>query len=222
MRARSVSRPSTGVRSSFQSPVCMITPCGVWNAVAKPWGTEWVTGMNSTSKGPILRRSPSTTGMSSVLVEQPGLLDAVPGQAERERGAVDRERQLAQQVREAADVVLVAVGGDAADHPVGVLAQPGEVREDQVDAEVLELGEHQPAVEEQQLVVQLEDHAVAADLAEAAEERDRDGCGHGGRLSRAGRGPRAPCGPRPRGRRARDRSGAGTGPPAGRAPAARP
>ncbi len=47
--------------------------------------------------------------------EEPGLLDAVPGQAEGEGGAVDRERQLAQQVGEAADVVLVAVGGDAAD-----------------------------------------------------------------------------------------------------------
>ena len=44
---RSVSRPSTGVRSSLQSPVCRIMPCGVWNAVAKPCGTEWVTGMNS-------------------------------------------------------------------------------------------------------------------------------------------------------------------------------
>ena len=98
---------------------------------------------------------------------------------EGERGAVDRERQLAQQVREAADVVLVAVGGDAPDHAVGVLPQPGEVGEDQVDAEVLELGEHQPAVEEQELVVLLQHHAVAADLAEAAEERDGDGSGHG-------------------------------------------
>ena len=34
-------------------------------------------------------------------VEQSGLLDAVPGQAEGECGAVDRERQLAQQVAEA-------------------------------------------------------------------------------------------------------------------------
>ena len=71
MRARSVRRPSTGVRSSFQSPVCMITPCGVWNAVANPWGTECVTGMNSTSNGPILRRSPSDTGMRSVLPSSP-------------------------------------------------------------------------------------------------------------------------------------------------------
>ena len=71
MRARSVSRPSTGVRSSFQSPVCMSTPCGVWNAVAKPCGTEWVTGMNSTSNGPIWRRSPSVTAMRSVLPSSP-------------------------------------------------------------------------------------------------------------------------------------------------------
>ena len=69
-------------------------------------------------------------------------------------------------------MVLVAVGGDAADHAVGVLPQPGEVGEDEVDPEVLELGEHQPAVEQQELVLALDDHAVAADLAEAAEERD--------------------------------------------------
>jgi hypothetical protein len=49
----------------------MTTPCGVWKAVAKPWGTEWVTGMNSTSKGPIWRRSPSVTGMRSVLPRRP-------------------------------------------------------------------------------------------------------------------------------------------------------
>ena len=71
MRARSVRRPSTGVRSSLKSPVWRITPCGVWNAVAMPWGTEWVTGMNSTSNGPILRRSPSCTGMSSVRSSRP-------------------------------------------------------------------------------------------------------------------------------------------------------
>ena len=71
MRAMSVVRPSTGVRSSFKSPECRITPCGVWNAVAKPCGTEWVTGMNSTSNGPILRRSPSRTATRSVRSSRP-------------------------------------------------------------------------------------------------------------------------------------------------------
>src|SRR5690606_9333916 len=112
------------------------------------------------------------------LAEQARLLDPVAGQAEGERRPVDRERHLPQQEAEAADVVLVAVGGDAADDAVGVLAQPGEVGEDQVDAEVLEFGEHEPAVEEEELVLALEDHAVAADLAEAAEERDGDGGSH--------------------------------------------
>ena len=48
-----------------------MTPWGVWKAVAKPWGTECVTGMNSTSKGPIIRRSPSATGIRSVLASTP-------------------------------------------------------------------------------------------------------------------------------------------------------
>ena len=59
MRDRSVRRPSTGCRSSLKSPECRITPCGVWKAMAMASGTEWVTGMNSTSQAPIRTRSPS-------------------------------------------------------------------------------------------------------------------------------------------------------------------
>ena len=82
MTPRSVSRPSTGVRSSLKSPVCRIVPCGVWNAVAKPCGTEWVTGMNSQSNGPIRRRSPSSTGISSVRSSRPPpRCDCGPGRA---------------------------------------------------------------------------------------------------------------------------------------------
>ena len=94
MRARSVRRPSTGVRSSFQSPVCRIMPCGVWKAVAKPCGTEWVTGMNSQSNGPDLAALAVVDRDELGAVEQPGLLDAVAGQPQGERRAVDRERQL--------------------------------------------------------------------------------------------------------------------------------
>ena len=54
--------------------------------------------------------------------EQPGFLDAVAGEAERQRAAVDRQRPIeqmadpvvvAQQELDAADVILVAVRGDA-------------------------------------------------------------------------------------------------------------
>ncbi len=66
MSERSVLRPSTGVGSSLKSPLCMIVPAGVWYAVANACGTECVTGMNSQSNGPIMRRSPSCTGINSV------------------------------------------------------------------------------------------------------------------------------------------------------------
>ena len=178
MTPRSVRRPSTGVRSSFQSPVWRIVPCGVWNAVAKPWGTEWVTGMNSQSNGPNCPALVVLDHDHLGAVHEAGLVDAVGGEAEGERRADDRERQLPEQEGQGAVVVLVAVGDDAADDVVAALDQPGEVGEDEVDAQHVGLGEHQPAVEEHDLAVDLDGGAVAADLAEPAEEGDGNGAGH--------------------------------------------
>ncbi len=55
------------------------------------------------------------------LAEESRLFDAAASETERERRPVDRERHVAQQEREAADVVLVPVGGDAAVDAVRVL-----------------------------------------------------------------------------------------------------
>ena len=71
MWARSVRRPSTGSRSILKSPECITIPWGVWKAMAMAWGTEWVTGMNSTSQGPIRRRSPSATATKLARSERP-------------------------------------------------------------------------------------------------------------------------------------------------------
>ena len=57
-------------------------PGGCGRRSPRPSGTEWVTGMNSTSQGPIRTRSPSATEMKSVRSAEAGLLDAVPGQAD--------------------------------------------------------------------------------------------------------------------------------------------
>ena len=57
---------------------------------------------------------------------------------------------------------------------VGVLAQVGEVGQDEVDAGHVGVGEHDPAVDDEDAVVDLEAEAVAADLAEPAEEDDRE------------------------------------------------
>ena len=70
-RAKSVRRSSTGVRSILKSPEWMMTPCGVCNAIACAYGTECVTGMNSTSNGPMRRRSLSFTAIISVLPSNP-------------------------------------------------------------------------------------------------------------------------------------------------------
>ena len=124
-------------------------------------------------------RSPSATALSVGAPEQAGLLDPVAGQAERQRRAVDREADLAQQELDAADVVLVAVGGDEAVDALGVVAQVGEVGQHEVDAVQVGPGEHQPAVDEQDPAVVaealLDRHAVAADLPEPAEEDEADG-----------------------------------------------
>ncbi len=58
---RSVSRPSSGSWSILKSPVCRTMPAGVRMATASASGIEWLTAMNSQSKGPIRSRRPSST-----------------------------------------------------------------------------------------------------------------------------------------------------------------
>jgi hypothetical protein len=112
--------------------------------------------------------------------QHPRLLDPVPGQPERQGGAVDRQRShLGQQEGQASAVVLVAVGENDALEALGVLPEVGEVGEDEVDAGHVGVGEHDPAVEEQDPVVDLDAGAVAPDLTEASEKDNAGRGGHG-------------------------------------------
>lgn len=79
---------------------------------------------------------------------------------------------LAEQEGDGADVVLVAVGQDDADDVVEAVPDGREVRKDQVDAGLVDLGEEHPAVDDQQLAAEFEDGHVAADFPEAAERGD--------------------------------------------------
>ena len=74
-------------------------------------------------------------------------------------------------------MVLVTVGQHDARHSMGVLAQEREVRQHEVDARHVGLGEHQADVDDDQLAVDLDTGAVATDLPEATEEDDSDGGG---------------------------------------------
>ena len=71
-------------------------------------------------------------------------------------------------------MILVTVGDDATLDPVGIFPQVAEVGQHQVDPGHLDVGEHQPAVEDHDPPVDLEAGAVAADLAQAAQEDDPD------------------------------------------------
>ena len=81
MRARSVRRPSTGVRSSLKSPECRITPCGVWNAVGEGVGHRVGDRDELDVERPDLAALAVRDGDELGATEQAGLLDAVAGEA---------------------------------------------------------------------------------------------------------------------------------------------
>ncbi len=172
MRARSVRRPSTGWRSILKSPEWRMIPCGVWKAVAKACGTEWVTGMNSTSTGSDAPALPVPDRDELDPLVHAGLVDPVSGQSQGQLGPVDRHREVPEQVGQAAGVVLVPVGQDDPVDAVGVLSQVGEVGEDQVHPRHVRVGEHDAHVEDEDAPVDLDAGAVPADLAETPEEDD--------------------------------------------------
>ncbi len=103
----------------------------------------------------------------AVLVEL--RLDEPHGQARRDD---DGDLHLAHQVRQRADVVLVPVREhDAADHRLA-LAEVREVRQDEVDAEVLVARERKTCVDDHDRSLRLVGGHVLPDFAEPAERDD--------------------------------------------------
>ena len=146
-------------------------PAGVRMATASASGMEWLTATNSQSKGPMRSRWPSATSSvygrmrcswSFASIRASVSLEPMSGMS-----GFSRSR-----IRHAADVVLVPVREDDALDVVEAVPDGREVRQDQVDAGLLLLGEEHAAVDDQQPAVVLEDRHVAADLAEAAERDD--------------------------------------------------
>ena len=91
---------------------------------------------------------------------------------------------LAENVRQRADVVLVAVREhDREQRPI---LEIREVRQHEVDAEVLVAREGEPGVDQDPLPVELVERHVLADLAEPAERNDAECVAHRARSVRAG------------------------------------
>ena len=97
------------------------------------------------------------------------------GEGERQAAGVDRHVELPQDERQGAEVVLVAVRDDEAEHVVAALEQVADVGQHEVDAEHVVAREREPAVDDDDLAAVLHGGHVLADLAEAAERDDADG-----------------------------------------------
>ena len=165
----SVRSPSTGVWSSFQSPVWKTRPAAVSIAMPTASGIECAIRTNSSRNGPS-----SSGGAFRVDLAQLGgaqqavLVELRLDEPERQPRRPDlAARHLAHQVRQRADVILVRVGEH--DARTSLVAEVAEVGEDQVDAEVLVAREREPGVDDDLSSADLEDGHVLADLAEAAE-----------------------------------------------------
>ena len=125
--------------------------------------------------GPDASTLPVVHGVILGSVTEARFVDSVPGQSDGQGRTEDGGPQVAQQVGQPAGVVLVPVGEDDAIHALGVLAQVGEVGQHEVHAGHLEVGEHDPAVEDEDATVDLDAGAVASDLAQSTKKDHPDG-----------------------------------------------
>ena len=93
-------------------------------------------------------------------------------QGEGEFSAVDGDVELGEDPGQAADVVFMAVREQDGLDLVAVFREVGDVGDDDVDAEELFFGKHQAGVNDDDVVLPAEGHAVHAELAEATQRND--------------------------------------------------
>ena len=149
-------------------------PAGVSTTTAIESGIEWAIRTNSRRNGPSWNGSlRGSTSVRTVVAPSPCSSSFDFTSASVRRGADDlADLDLAQDVRQAADVVLVAVRED--DRAQRAAFEVGEVGQDEVDAEVLVAREGEPRVDHDPVLAVLEDGHVLPDLAEAAERDDSE------------------------------------------------
>ena len=105
---------------------------------------------------------------------EPVLAQSLGGERQRQRRPVDGDLRLPEQVGQGAHVVLVAVGEQDREEALALGERVGEVGDDVVDPRHLVVGEHEAAVDRDDLVGVLDEHHVEADLAEPAERNQAD------------------------------------------------
>jgi len=112
---------------------------------------------------------PRLHGMQRHFLGEAARPEAPLDQPARQRRGVDRRRNGCQQVGQRPDVILVAVREQNATHLVPALHEVGKVGDHKVDPRHVIAREHQPRIDDDDVLRGLQDEAVSADLLEAPE-----------------------------------------------------
>ena len=100
-------------------------------------------------------------------------LDPTASQLEAQARAVDRNVDVAEEIREGADVVLVAVGDHHAPDPFFLIFQIFDViRDDQVDAQHIMVGEHNARVDDQDVAAVFDSRHIFSNFPQSSEGDD--------------------------------------------------
>ena len=103
------------------------------------------------------------------VVEQPMFIQLALHQGEREFCAVNRHIQLRKNPGKSANMIFVSMGQEDCLNFVPVLGQVADVRNDDIDAEELFFRKHQAGVDDNNVVLPTERHAVHPELAKASQ-----------------------------------------------------
>src|SRR5580692_5818644 len=105
-------------------------------------------------------------------LEQSVLFQFVFQQGKSEFGAPYRYIEFGENPRQSANLILVAMGENDSAHPLPVFDEIGNVRNHDVHAQQLGLGEHQTRVDDDDVIAPAYRHAVHSELAQTAEGYD--------------------------------------------------
>src|SRR5690242_11795697 len=101
-------------------------------------------------------------------IKQPRFFQALFHQRQRKARSINRNIQIAKNVRQRADMVFMSVRQHDGMNFRTVLLQVGNIRDDEINAQKLGLGEHHAGVNDDDVVTEPQDHHVHAEFAEPA------------------------------------------------------
>ena len=158
-----------------------MVPAGLSMAKATESGMEWLTWIGSTVKQPsLILLLGHLISTNLVLPARPCSSSLFLMRPQVRRGAVDGQIKFLQQIRDAADVVLMAVGDEQALDLILILYHEREIGDDHVHAEHITVREDEAAVHNDHIAAALVHGHVLAHFPQAAQRIDVDG--HSGLL----------------------------------------